>query len=258
MKIVGCHVTQTVNIGDLACCPLDYFPELDQGHRVDVRELTITNDEPMALIAGGGGLLHPSLIEPLARAASQRHPNVLIVAWGIGTNSHEAKEALHPKFLDNFDLVGLRDWQTPWRYVPCPSCMNPWFDRQEVAQPQHEVVVYSHFQVPIPMVQPVPAMDNSGKAEDISKALEFLSSGKCVVTNSYHGAYWAQLLNRKVIVWQPFSSRFYHFFSNPHFCLESDWRPHVPLAKARTENFLSDCRKRNVSFAAEVMELLAK
>ena len=43
---------------------------------------------------------------------------------------------------------------------------------------------------------------------DENKTIEFIGSGDVVVTNSYHGAYWATLLG-KVVVAFPWASKFY-------------------------------------------------
>jgi exopolysaccharide biosynthesis predicted pyruvyltransferase EpsI len=74
---------------------------------------------------------------------------------------------------------------------------------------KNKVVIYEHKNFALKGIDDsLPRIKNGSPFEDI---ISFLGSAELVVTNSYHGAYWATLLNRKVVVLQPFSSKFFGF-----------------------------------------------
>jgi hypothetical protein len=232
LKARGVHVTRTVNIGDLTCCPLDYFPELDSGERCDVRDMKETDGWT---VIGGGGLLHGDLVGPI-KALAETPAAKRTIIWGIGDNQHGAHLISHPQWLQNFAKRGIRDVQSE-SWTPCPSCMHLAFDRYANTDGRHPIVAYSHFQHPIELKgDPVPSMFNLS-CKSMWEAVAFLASGRTVITNSYHGAYWAMLLGRKVELWNPFSNRFFGLPS-PH------------------KRFLEECRVRTRLFADEVKDLL--
>jgi len=80
-------------------------------------------------------------------------------------------------------------------------------------------------------------------AGDMEEVIAFLASGEVVVTSSYHGAYWARLLGRKVAL-LPRGSKFWHLPPAP----PRD-RPWVPgMLKAHKEI--------NRAFFREVLDLM--
>jgi len=74
-----------------------------------------------------------------------------------------------------------------------------------------------------------------------------------VVTNSYHGAYWATLLGRRVVA-IPNMSKMYRFKHAPVIGRAQDWRKLAALAVAYPEA-LAECRAANLAFFADVAAL---
>ena len=72
------------------------------------------------------------------------------------------------------------------------------------------------------------------------------NSGETVITNSFHGTYWALLLKRKVVC-IPFSSKFYGFRYPPAYCTDGDWRKAARQASVRPDA-LEDARHHNLKF----------
>jgi exopolysaccharide biosynthesis predicted pyruvyltransferase EpsI len=70
---------------------------------------------------------------------------------------------------------------------------------------KNEMVVYEHKDFPIPA--DFPKLNNRAELEDV---VQLLGGAEYVLTNSYHGLYWSVLLGRKVILYKPFSSRFFN------------------------------------------------
>ncbi|CAL4869162.1 hypothetical protein MMA231_03453 (plasmid) [Asticcacaulis sp. MM231] len=153
-----------------------------------------------------------------------------------------------PDYLKAFDLVGVRDFGTEYRWVPCASCMLPQLDKPYVVQ--HEVVIYEHKRIPIPL-NGTPRLSNDGN--DIDAVLAFLASGETVITNSYHGAYWATLLGKRVIA-IPNMSKMYRFKHFPVVCRADEWKRFSALTRAYPEA-LAECRAANLAFFEEVKAL---
>ncbi|KKN76114.1 hypothetical protein LCGC14_0373090 [marine sediment metagenome] len=223
MRITGLHVADTTNIGDLVCSPLLYFDYPNASlHNVRHPQL---GPPPVsdAYIFGGGGILE------LAKLMLDRHdlPGYKI-AWGMGQMN---KEFIYPTefVLDGFDLVGCRDYgprNVEW--VPCASCMSPLFDRE------YEITAdrVTFFNVNKGQKAPPGTYGNRGTFE---QALQDIGSGETVLTNSYHGMYWATLLGRKVELMNKTSSKFYQM----------------------RDATLGECRHANRAFDQKVRKLLA-
>ena len=91
---------------------------------------------------------------------------------------------------------------------------------------------------------------------DFSKTLEFLASGRTVLTTSYHGAYWASLLERPCVVIKPWSSKFYTLMHAPMIADLGNWRDAAEHASFHPLA-LEDCREANVAFYNDALRLIA-
>lgn len=189
MKVLALHIRDTKNAGDRWSCPLDH---LGLGCEVvfgDMRQPP--RCEPDLVVYGGGSIT----------ASPDFHARwgCPVVAWGVGHNerinpSHEAMQREHDRAAALCALYFPRDRVEGHEWVPCASCLHPVFDEPHPV-PVHEVVRYSAARR-ITVEGDGPHMTNEdGSIED---AVRFLASGETVVTSSYHGAYWARLLGRKV------------------------------------------------------------
>lgn len=211
------------NVGDQMSCPASYF-HLPDVERIDIRRALHPRHseklgEARCIILGGGGVF---FFDAVCETLFQKY-GAKLICWGVGTNTHGAEKAVYPTSLAQARLLGLRDDCTA--FVPCASCMHPAWDQPDSAT--RPVVVYEHRSYPILRGR---AWERLSNRAPFSEVVQFLSSGAVIVTNSYHGAYWGLLLDRKVIVYQPFSSKFYHF----------KWKPIV----AQTEDELDSALEK--------------
>lgn len=244
--MTGCHIIDPRNLGDQVCCPLDYFPEWESAPRANFPDWESVEGFK---VFGGGGIFHPGILDILARIS--RNPKGKIVVWGAGINLHGQTELVWPQFLQSWDLVGLRDTGNPWEYVPCASCLHPAFD--VTREPVHEVVCYSHWEYPLGFR--FRTMTNSQPKEIFPDVLDFIGSGKVLLTNTFHGAYWGLLLGRKVVVVNPFSNRFLGFKPKIEFCTPDTW--HEAAEKSvPAVGYLEECRDLNLKFAEKVKGVL--
>ncbi len=196
------HIRNTGNTGDLMSGPANWFDFPD--HRV------VNYDEPIGddatAVIYGGGTMNNWL------QGRQPLPNVKSIAWGIGSSRHgESEPWPDPR---GFDLVGVREWTTAREaaglWVPCASCMSPLFD--ENYEIKRAAVLFVNASPGIRERYPVavgglPTMSNERPMDEI---VAFLGSSETVVTDSYHGCWFAQMLGRRVVA-IPYSSKFYGF-----------------------------------------------
>ena len=133
----------------------------------------------------------------------------MLIGWSVGRNVHGSCDIVYDrdKYEKSFDLLGVRDSVNDFEWVPCPICMHPIFDNKFSVK--NKVVIYKHKNFPMKVIDnSFPKLTNKATFDEI---IEFLGSAEIVVTNSYHGAYWATLLKKKVLILQPFSSKFFGF-----------------------------------------------
>jgi hypothetical protein len=247
------YASRLRNVGDAASTPALYFSLPVPTRRADLLAAPPADPPPRDVIFGGGGQLH--CLPDMARWADAATGR--LISWGIGHNTHgdggdaHAPPAYPAGVMDRFALHGVRDWGTPYSWVPCASCMHPAFDaRYRVTRP---VVVYDHRDFPTG-VRGLPSMTNDHM--DVEAVIAFLASADAVVTSSYHGAYWATLLGRRVVVVGAFSTKFHHFRYPPRLSTADRWRADLADAR-RYPQALSECRAANRAHHARVCELVS-
>lgn len=285
--VLNVHCTDPTNVGDANSSPLRYF-ELPGAREIDCSELPFVSDEVISksiVIFGGGGLIgYSEKWDEMFRRVSSLTPGSVI--WGAGVNRHlrpfKAKEyvswGLHrvgaslkavlsagsrepaksdswlPDYVERFALAGIRDTgaPAPVEWVPCASCMRPEFDRTWTAK--RKVGVFQHRGVPIRLdlsVAPEDRMDN--KKFSVEEVLEFIGGSESIVTSSYHGAYWATLMGKPTVIYQPFSTKFARL-RHPLVSYSGDLRR--DFAESRTySTALRECREANRSFYQKVRAL---
>jgi len=180
------------------------------------------------------------------------------ILWGVGHNSREKDSDWHtveyPEYIRKFHLVGIRDFNSEYRWVPCASCMHLGFDK--TYEIKNEVVWFEHKKKLIDSkwfdVFPAPRMVNTG--QNMDQILEFLGSAETVVTNSYHGVYWATLLNRKVVC-IPWGSKFNMFKHPPTMANEKNWSSVIETA-VNYPDALEECRNANIEFFNDVKKFI--
>lgn len=229
----------------MASVPINYFSLRRPSFSFHLKDFNLVSSY-CPIILGGGGIIWADGTEPLGDRKSKK------IIWGAGVNRDWLKSNdYYPDYIKKFDLVGVRDWGTAYDWVPCCSCMSDLFNQQWDVK--HEIVAYLHGE--IKDLGQIPQKSCLGCS--LEEAISFIASGEVIVSSSYHGMYWATLLNKKVIV-VPHnqSSRFY--FSRYNFPISDDWRtvdiksiPNYPQA-------LEQCREANISFWYKVKTLLEK
>ena len=295
MKMLNVIRLDEKNCGDKWSSPVNYFDFLKRavsrdaspraqrpGESLAIWEEQEFNDtsEDYAIIAGGGGLLTFKGVIPFLSELKKKRPTTKLIFWGAGCNSPSclccglSPPLALPPPLESWDLAGVRDFNHgyipglikgsstqksypvrrsfPW--VSCPSCLHEAFDSPY--ESQHALVVYEHKDHPFfdTIDSPkIPVMSN--ETADIDEVISFLGSGDTILTNTYHGVVWATLLNKKVIIFEPFSTKFFGLKHKQPTCTRYNWKEKVgegvnyPLA-------LEECRASNINFSKKVKKCL--
>lgn len=241
------------NVGDKVCCPADYV-DLGEVARVDIVDYERPHNMELLrcaswIVLGGGGLFY--FDEAVARILNAFGSKTIV--WGVGANRHGSERVDYPPNLSRAVLVGLRDDCDVW--VPCASCLSHLFDPPR--QSSERVVIYEHKNFPIIWDGACPRLRNDVTFE---AAVEFLAQGQIVVTNSYHGAYWAQLLGRTPVLYQPFSSKFHQMKWQPLIAHSPDDLLDIIAASQRVTPIarVAEARQRTAEFSAAVAQLTKK
>lgn len=233
------------NVGDQASGPSNYFFK-NQCEKRNFKTTPLL--DAMALF--GGGSIFQQMEQTVAANQGELHEKSL-VAWGVGLPPKGRRDKKVHSLVSEFDLMGTRnfDWSDEFDFVPCASCMSPLFDT--IPEVSHKVVVFKH-QRKIPTLQfpgDIPQMTN--RQRPLREVIDFLASGETVVTSSYHGVYWAQLLGRKVIC-VPFNNKFYSFETPPVYSSVENCMTDVSSA-SQHDSTLVKYRELNVRFWEKVV-----
>lgn len=163
--------------------------------------------------------LHDNIHHAVARTLEQiplsRAPRYV---WGAGHNSDStgADKIKYSRYLAEYRLVGLRDWHgmsSKYTWVPCASCMHSAFNKKYTIK--NDVIWFEHKKRIIKDFgnESIPRFVNTGT--NIEQTIELLASANIILTNSYHGAYWGTLLGRRVVVVEPWSTKFFYLRHAP-------------------------------------------
>jgi hypothetical protein len=216
--IINTHRLETQNSGDINSSPVDFFNFNKKFIKKEITKIKSSDFLGSSVIVGGGGLIDHSgffpYIDTLCKMKLKGEIKKLII-WGAGTNAHFDRPsctALYKNKTTNkilkrtADLIGVRDPSTEFSYTPCVSCMHNSFYNFLDTSPVCDIVFYEHESIPLPNIFNARKMRNN-ETKNIKKTLSFLSSAHTVFTNTFHGAYWALLLGRRVVA-MPFSTKF--------------------------------------------------
>ena len=250
------HFYHVQNTGDLESTPIRYFDSLCQFKEIDWWDMDVNGYKFLKskdTVLFGGGLLN----ELDLKKFFFRNTICKKIAWGIGLLQSQKYEYL----FSAFDLIGLRDFNRPEIdnkkvfYVPCVSCMSQLFDNKH--EQKYRLCFYAHkLKTPSDIIEKfkeknIPILDNEAPFEEV---IPFLAQSEYVITNSYHGTYWATLLGKKVLC-VPFNDKFYGFKYAPIYTTfdtyETDKDKAIYYPRA-----LNEAREINLAFYEKVKKII--
>lgn len=259
-KIYNIIAPQNENIGESVGSPLDYFSFPLPTEKIDVRYFREREEDLRSgfIILGGGGLIHlPSpeynngIIGYLEEICDL---SPWMVSWGVGHNIHDSTEISYPDyFVKKFKLHGIRDMRQSLRWVPCVSCMDKLFHHRH--KKIRGLAITTHVDFSLSNEEDLPIMYHSTEQVTKEDLIRFIAGTDTIITNSYHGAYWGALLNRKVVVVDPFSTRFYGLPESVKLSSQQSWKAGAKTAKVN-KGFLKQCRDANTKYHKDVLKLI--
>jgi len=211
------------NVGDWWSVPMRHFSFTTTDNRDLILPDEIPNEDGVVILGGGG--LGRVDFEAYLKRLNRPDRKYKIIAWGVGADTVTNRSGLLAgptemasllRYFDGFDEIGPRihsednyGGDARYRWVPCASCMSPLFQKLRATKPTRSIGIYEHLRVPLtPHLggggrirakyfgkYPV----NSNRGNNLEEKLAYIASFETILTNSYHGVYWATLLGRKVV-----------------------------------------------------------
>lgn len=253
MNTVILHRPDSINAGDYYSNPSLYF---DLGnvkvHDIkDPKSVSKIETNSNVIIGGGGLVQHRKFNERILEAVEQKNRFNKLILWGAGHNyrpKEETEDWHNPKYLDTFDLLGIRDYyeERKQNWVPCVSCMHNIFDNNfKITQ---DTVYYVHQMNKKIRKHNLENVTYKYNNIDFESAIEYLGSAKKIVTDSYHGAYWGLLLGKDVTVIS-WSTKFDYFKHPVHKLFK--YSP-AKIKPSNRYNILDEYRQANINFYNKV------
>jgi hypothetical protein len=246
------------NAGDINCSPLDYFSEFKKKflcylHTIKNINYSLIHDGDYVVI-GGGGMLDCS-VQYQAEINRLLSMPVKVVSWGLGHNTHTEDCIFHCDLsrkiaYEKFFILGTRDWQYSEKemFVPCVSCMMPQLDKKSLCK--RRIGVVEHHAIHIDEFD----FDKISNSESVEVITDFIASSEIIITNSYHVAYWSILMERKVVVYKPFSNKF-DFFKYKPVVYSGNLELDISSAQVY-EGAKEEFRRLNIDFSKKVMKCI--
>jgi hypothetical protein len=234
-KVIFTNVDYIGNVGDYWASPTHYydFPfdyEREQFVQIcnDVRDGNEENlPKDSIVIVGGGGLIVTST-NYLQKGLQNIIDNNKCVIWALGSNTTVTDDRLSWDFLDNKNILmcGLRDTihGLNRNYIPCVSSKHKIFDKYINKTNKGEgfgILEHVDYNVPIDGV------DKIKNNCDIEELIDFIDSKEYLVSTTYHGLYWSQLLGKKVVYFNEdneINTKFINIRNRVHICNRNNYK----------------------------------
>lgn len=252
MRNIFINRTDYGNPGDLWSSPIHYLPKRFRGFFLDcfqLNDMPVISDVDDVVIGGGALLCSNKFISQIKNYTEKTQPK-RIVLWGVGIDTN-----LDISYFEQAALYGVREWLpgTVWeqRWLPCVSVMHPAITAAQSVEATQDFLVADHWKR-APIAFPAKHTRVSNNPINIESIVSAIAQHRWIITSSYHVAYWATLLKKKVIVcsrpWQP---KFDHFRHPPVLAEQFSW---ALLDQARTyPDAYNECRSANERFMQSFM-----
>lgn len=264
-----------INAGDIFSSPLMYTHSFFKDYSIITHNLSSVRYSHISkndvVIIGGGGLLN---YNPWFNfnVAINRILDLCdnVVLWGAGFNSSITSSGDLPEYkpavdLSRFALCGLRDKGFKnYNFVPCASSMSPLLQLAHDQKPTKEIgTILREDAARDEKKFFLDGVENITHYKNYSEVINFISDHEYIVTSSYHGALWATLANRKVIVPAPLKFGFKYNYYGFKISFIGDMTDPKQLqdkmaAAENHPNLLGEYRKINLDFFEDVKELVRR
>ena len=234
LKTVYLHRKDKINPGDWFSSPRHYHPENPKSIEIfdiDMHMPRIIKCEKF--IVGGGGLISSkrwvdNIYDWVKKVDSPKK-----VLWGVGVDEEYFD---HPLFKE-FDLISVRQTNTPYNYVPCVSCLHELFDLKTPpnvkSMGKGDTIIIGGGKA---TKRKIPNQ-NITNMMPMNAIINQIRIHKKIITASYHVWYWSKLLKKDVKI-----------------DYETDFRKPLKEKFFTLPNIISleHCRRLNYEFACKV------
>ena len=261
-QIIFTNVNYSGNAGDFWSTPLKYYNfdgyPIKHVHFMDIWAAiqNQTNYEEYLIkdslvIIGGGGLI-TTKGNFLQETTEFLVKNNKVIFWGIGSNTFE-----EPSYgilnHSNVLLSGMRDivYGVNVDYLPCVSCKHPLFDKEYTSIDSIGIIEHPRHPINISGIEKI---DNQS---DIESIINFLSSKSKIVSSTFHGVYWSQLLNKEVLYFKTTdttNSKIVNLKHRVPICDLSNFSEKINSVSS-TKGMLSESRKLNDDFYLKTIKI---
>lgn len=255
------NARNTSNIGDLMSSPYDYFTLPGESATADFWSRVNAGEEHFDNIIVGGGVFWKNYVR-IPMYYHRLRPRKNLILWGVGIDT-PAAPPMPADFTDRCALIGTRDFAgasvdgEKVVFCPCASAMNRAFDLPRPPS-RHKVICFLHHNKKLAQSALFAAYPKMNNYAEFTDTLDFLASGEVVITDSYHGLYWATLLGKKVICLEG-GGKFALFKWTPAYVKPEAYREILADADEIPSypGALSECRELNIAFYEKVLAIIA-
>lgn len=262
-EIVFININYPGNAGDFFSSPLLYYDfskfKVKQINFMDVwfflngnEGYEFSNITNSLVIIGGGGLITTEG-DFMQKTTEYLVKNNKVIFWGVGSNTPKT-----PSFdilnHENVICSGIRDilHGLNIEYLPCVSCKHPAFDKPFDITDRIGIIEHTHLPVNIDIFSKI---KNNESIDDIVK---FISSKEIILSTTYHGTYWSQLLNKKVCYFSESSEMNSKIINLKHripICNTTNFKDSINYA-SHSYGMLYESRHLNDMFYKKVIRIL--
>lgn len=264
------HHYDRINQGDVLSGPYHYFDfgmpyEKISWDKQIIKPAPIAAGSKDTIIMGGG--IYFAKNKPRLENLLNRIDK--IIGWGIGLDIRADPE----NFVKRFSLLGTRERQSSLIdnesvfYVPCASCMHPAFEAfvgeyspERTKPTASKTVLHTNGgfnERELASLFEEQGIERTKTSSDFETTLSNLQNAACVVTNSYHGAYWASLMGKKVVCLKTEVPKWDGLHENIVFSTPEDVEDAISRAESIPATYLAECRSLNRDFYDRVQKRLS-
>lgn len=262
-KIIFTNVAYLGNAGDYWSSPVKYysFPNINvhQIHFLDFTEAMNKRSgfeeydvKNQIIVVGGGGLIttNGDYLQNTLEYLAEKNK---IIFWGAGTNTFK-KPKLEIFSHPNVILSGVRDFlpNENFLYVPCVSCKHSLFDKKYYINDEIGLIEHPEYFIDIPNISKI------SNSDSIDNIIKFISSKEVIITSTYHGIYWSQIMNKKVLYYKEdniINSKFLNLKHRVPICNKKNFYDLINSC-SYVSNMKEESRYLNDLFLSKIMELI--
>lgn len=244
------------NPGDIWSSPVHYLHERWQGIELDVNRVHYLENREFDNVFIGGGAIFT--VGHWIRNLDRTLKNIKfknLIYWGAGRGlDHQFPFVQHVP-----TLAGSREWEPGYfsdytEWVPCASVFHTKLQKLLNEKHNKDFLVVDHWKRE-PIVFPAEHSRINNNPQTLDQMLLAISEHKWILTTSYHAAYWATLLNKRVIVLRIDNpdNKFRAFKHPPVISRKFNWEL-VGQAKNYSEAY-EECLAANLRFRDKVYSL---